>query len=233
MEGGAIKSAGLALGGVAHKPWRSPEAEHALVGKPANEQTFRRAAELALRGRARDTKTTLQDRAGEAVRRARAGRRPQQRSRRHDAELISRSRFSPRQLPHRYDGVAKVTGKAKYAAEFREPFTARTTAVRLYRAVDDSQRDGCFDRHASGGARPGVVAVLTPFNAPKLQVGKPQPPAQARSDACCRTRTSATTASRSRWWWRSRLSKPARRAAAAHQVQAAAGEAGLHGTARG
>ena len=50
LEGDTIRSAGLALGGVAHKPWHSPEAEDALTGKPANEDTFRQAAELALRG---------------------------------------------------------------------------------------------------------------------------------------------------------------------------------------
>ena len=50
LEGDTIKSAGLALGGVAHKPWHSPEAEHALIGKPANEATFKQAADLALRG---------------------------------------------------------------------------------------------------------------------------------------------------------------------------------------
>ena len=50
LDGTTIKSAGLALGGVAHKPWHSPEAEHALLGKPANEATFRQAADLALRG---------------------------------------------------------------------------------------------------------------------------------------------------------------------------------------
>ena len=50
IEGDSIRSAGLALGGVAHKPWVSPEAEHALIGKPANEETFRRAADLALKG---------------------------------------------------------------------------------------------------------------------------------------------------------------------------------------
>ena len=50
IEGGAIKSAGLALGGVAHKPWHSPEAEKALVDKPANRDTFTHAAELALAG---------------------------------------------------------------------------------------------------------------------------------------------------------------------------------------
>lgn len=50
MDGGTIKSAGLALGGVAHKPWHSPEAEHALVGQSANEASFRKAADLALAG---------------------------------------------------------------------------------------------------------------------------------------------------------------------------------------
>ncbi len=50
LEGNTIKSAGLALGGVAHKPWHSPEAEHALIGKPANEATFQQAAEIAIRG---------------------------------------------------------------------------------------------------------------------------------------------------------------------------------------
>jgi xanthine dehydrogenase YagS FAD-binding subunit len=50
MDGGTIKSAGLALGGVAHKPWHSAEAEHALVGKPANEATFKQAAEILFKG---------------------------------------------------------------------------------------------------------------------------------------------------------------------------------------
>jgi xanthine dehydrogenase YagS FAD-binding subunit len=50
MDGDTIKSAGLALGGVAHKPWRSQEAEHALAGKPATRETFQRAAELAVAG---------------------------------------------------------------------------------------------------------------------------------------------------------------------------------------
>jgi xanthine dehydrogenase YagS FAD-binding subunit len=37
------------MGGVGTKPWRSPEAEAALVGKPADEVNFRKAAEAALR----------------------------------------------------------------------------------------------------------------------------------------------------------------------------------------
>jgi xanthine dehydrogenase YagS FAD-binding subunit len=39
----------IALGGVGTKPWRSPEAEAALAGKPANVANFRQAAEAALR----------------------------------------------------------------------------------------------------------------------------------------------------------------------------------------
>ncbi len=50
IDGGTIKSAGLALGGVAHKPWRSVEAERSLAGKPASPEAFARAAEIALAG---------------------------------------------------------------------------------------------------------------------------------------------------------------------------------------
>lgn len=49
ISGGKITQARMALGGVGTKPWRSPEAEAALTGKPANEATFRQAAEAALR----------------------------------------------------------------------------------------------------------------------------------------------------------------------------------------
>ena len=48
LEGGLIKSAGLALGGVALKPWREAEAEKALVGKPVGSEAFQRAAEILL-----------------------------------------------------------------------------------------------------------------------------------------------------------------------------------------
>jgi xanthine dehydrogenase YagS FAD-binding subunit len=43
-----IRDVRLALGGVAHKPWRASRAEHALKGEPASEQSFRRAAEAEL-----------------------------------------------------------------------------------------------------------------------------------------------------------------------------------------
>lgn len=50
LDGGRVKQARVVLGGVAHKPWRSLEAEGALAGKPASEETFRQAAELSLKG---------------------------------------------------------------------------------------------------------------------------------------------------------------------------------------
>ena len=48
LEGDAIHHARLALGGVAHKPWRSFEAESFLEGKPATSETFEQAADMAL-----------------------------------------------------------------------------------------------------------------------------------------------------------------------------------------
>ena len=50
VEAGKVMRARIALGGVGTKPWRSPEAEAALVGQAANPANFRKAAEAALRG---------------------------------------------------------------------------------------------------------------------------------------------------------------------------------------
>ncbi len=50
LDGGNIRAARIALGGVAHKPWRVEEAESALVGKPAGEEAFALAADIILRG---------------------------------------------------------------------------------------------------------------------------------------------------------------------------------------
>jgi xanthine dehydrogenase YagS FAD-binding subunit len=49
VDGGNISYIRIGLGGVGTKPWRSPEAEAALAGKPANAANFRQAAEAALR----------------------------------------------------------------------------------------------------------------------------------------------------------------------------------------
>jgi xanthine dehydrogenase YagS FAD-binding subunit len=49
LDGDTIRDARLALGGVAHKPWRDHDAEATLRGQPANEATFMRAADTLLR----------------------------------------------------------------------------------------------------------------------------------------------------------------------------------------
>lgn len=48
-RGNNITQARIVLGSVAHKPWRSPEAESVLVGKPATVESFEAAAEAGLR----------------------------------------------------------------------------------------------------------------------------------------------------------------------------------------
>jgi xanthine dehydrogenase YagS FAD-binding subunit len=50
VQGGTIRSARVALGGVGAQPWRSREAEKVLTGAPATEATFKAAAAAALRG---------------------------------------------------------------------------------------------------------------------------------------------------------------------------------------
>jgi xanthine dehydrogenase YagS FAD-binding subunit len=49
LDGGTVRQARVVLGSVAHKPWRSAEAEAVLMGQRADEATFQRAAQAALR----------------------------------------------------------------------------------------------------------------------------------------------------------------------------------------
>jgi xanthine dehydrogenase YagS FAD-binding subunit len=49
LDEGIIRQARLALGGVAHKPWRDRSAEVALRGQPPNLENFTKAADLLLR----------------------------------------------------------------------------------------------------------------------------------------------------------------------------------------
>ncbi|OZF30002.1 molybdopterin dehydrogenase [Rhodococcus sp. 14-2496-1d] len=48
VEDGIVRGVSIALGGVAHKPWRARTAEHALLGAAADEASFRRAIALEL-----------------------------------------------------------------------------------------------------------------------------------------------------------------------------------------
>ena len=82
------------------------------------------------------------------------------------------------QLDYRYEGIAKVTGKAKYAAEFTEPFSRSELAYAyIVQATIANGSVKSMDTTAATRA-PGVLAVITPFNAPKLNQGPPKPPAR-------------------------------------------------------
>jgi xanthine dehydrogenase YagS FAD-binding subunit len=50
MDGTTIRQARLAMGGVAHKPWRLTAAEKSLQGKQASPAAFQQAAEVAMQG---------------------------------------------------------------------------------------------------------------------------------------------------------------------------------------
>lgn len=50
LEGDTIQEARIALGGVAHKPWRVKEAEQYLTGKKTDRQNFAAAADIILQG---------------------------------------------------------------------------------------------------------------------------------------------------------------------------------------
>jgi xanthine dehydrogenase YagR molybdenum-binding subunit len=82
---------------------------------------------------------------------------------------------APAQLAVRYDGRAKVTGTAKYAAEFKPPTDPAYAFI--VQSTISSGSIAAIDQAASERAS-GVLAVITPFNAPKLPVASPQPPAR-------------------------------------------------------
>ena len=83
-----------------------------------------------------------------------------------------------KQLNYRYEGIAKVTGKAKYAAEFSQPFPKKDLAYAyIVQATIPNGTIASIDRYLADGA-PGIIAILTPFNAPKLNQAPPDPPAR-------------------------------------------------------
>ncbi len=50
LDGDTIRSARIALGGVAHKPWRAEEAEASLAGQKMGNEAFASAADRAIQG---------------------------------------------------------------------------------------------------------------------------------------------------------------------------------------
>ncbi len=77
------------------------------------------------------------------------------------------------ELHERYDGRAKVTGKAKYTAEHQVKNPAYAWMVQ---STIPNGSLAAID-HTAAAKAPGVLTVVTPFNAPKLPGPKIQPPA--------------------------------------------------------
>ena len=158
IEGGKISDARLALGGVAHKPWRRPEAEFALRGKPATEASFMEAANLLLEGATgyghNDFKIGL-GRRGDCSR-SNAG------SARHAAVAVGQKgaltmpRITRRVLLQSTAaiGLAKATRAAERTAAPAVPH-ARRSKKDLYRGADVPHRRPC-EGHGRRQVRGGV-----------------------------------------------------------------------------
>ena len=86
-----------------------------------------------------------------------------------------------RELPVRYDGKLKVLGKAKYAAEFQKEIEAEFQGKGIlyaYLVLSNIPSGEIVSMDTTAADRAsGVVKILTPFNAPKLPIVTPQPPA--------------------------------------------------------
>ena len=50
MDGDSVRNVRIALGGVAHKPWRKPDAEQLLIGKTLSAETIKPVADALLEG---------------------------------------------------------------------------------------------------------------------------------------------------------------------------------------
>ncbi len=158
----------LALGGVAHKPWRSAAAEAALAGQAPSPAAFAAAAELALAGAAgyghNDFKIELARRS--IVRALGSG------GGRHAAVAVRQkgglggSMTTSSELASTYtgqplsriDGPLKVSGRAPYAADYPAPGPAAWGD----RLEPDRLRPHPFDRHRGGGRPPGRGRRLHP-----------------------------------------------------------------------
>src|SRR3984885_4859310 len=81
-------------------------------------------------------------------------------------EKVPHPKLDHRQLATRYDALAKVTGRAKYAAEFPVENAAYAYIVQ---ANIPSGSVASIDQGVAAKAA-GVYSIITPFNAPKLTV---------------------------------------------------------------
>ena len=152
---GVVEECRIALGGVAHVPWRATEAEAALRGKP------RHAGELRGRRRRRTGPS------GAAARQRLQGPAHAQRPRQHPQRAV---RMSLEIAPavgaplSRVEGREKVMGQAQYAYEQPIEGVAYAVAVASTIAAGEIVRIDAAEARAVDG----VLAVISHENAPRL-----------------------------------------------------------------
>ena len=167
LDGDRIKEARFALGGVAHKPWRDPaaEADAARASAERCETSSARQTSCCATPRAMST-TPSRSSLRAAPSSARSARRrsgtPQSQSRQEDTVSVMAAYIGT--PTSRVDGRAKVTGAAKYAAEFNVAglaygsVVASTIAKGRIRHIDTSEALRVD----------GVIDVLTHDNRPRM-----------------------------------------------------------------
>ena len=172
IEGGAITEARIALGGVAHKPWRRPEAEALLVGRPTLGRGVPGGSRCAVAGRGWPGRQHLQERPGAQGDRtcvaAGGGRHTAVADRQARGiggiSMNVTTKIGIGSAINRVDGLEKVTGQAKYAAEY-------VPAGMVYGVVVSATiAKGSITAIEEAAARsvPGVVEVLTHKNRPHI-----------------------------------------------------------------
>ena len=130
IEGNAIGELRIAVGGVAHKPWRLPEVEAQLRGRTPSRELFAEAAAALTAGAVgrggNDFKIELARRAivrvlQQAAPTARRSRRATSASPEGNEMTASTASAHIGDALSRVDGLVKVTGAARYAAEHPVP----------------------------------------------------------------------------------------------------------------
>ena len=178
-EDGTVDDVCLALGGVAHKPWRATEAEEMLRGGPATREAFTRARRSDYSGRHRLRSQQFQDSAHSAHRHGRAPEGARARSaRRRRSPMSTDTALAPLApligtATRRVTGPLKVSGQATYAAEFSADFGDELAHAVLVTAAAARGRIASIDTIEAEAAL-GVVRVFTHRNAPDLPYEEPE-----------------------------------------------------------
>ena len=166
LEGNRIKEARLALGGVAHKPWRNLEAEAGDAWKARGRTCLRRGSRRPAARRQRLRAQRFQDRLSTPRHCPYA----QASCERHPANPVQQKNPVVVMKPYigtstsRVDGYLKVTGTAQYAGEFHAADLAYGSVVSSTIAKGRITRIDA----SRALAVEGVIDVLTHENRPKM-----------------------------------------------------------------